>query len=223
MTSTLVLTRPEAQSRALAVAFADMARVVITPVMEIVGTGVTVDLTGYAGVILTSANAVVFAPDPRGVRVFCVGGKTAEAARAEGAEVALVAEDADDLVARCTGPGPLLHLRGEHARGDVAERLSSAGIETHEAVLYRQEERALTEEALGLLTGNAPVVLPLFSPRSAELVGAQVGTPGPGVRVLAMSPAVAERWQAVTGGSAEVCARPTGEEMRERIAAILRG
>jgi uroporphyrinogen-III synthase len=214
MTPTLVLTRPEAQSRELAAALPGLP-VVTAPVMEITATGAAVDLGRYAGVILTSANGVAEGPDLHGIRAYCVGKRTAEAARACGAEVALVARDAADLVARFEGGGPVLHLRGEHARGDIAERLSSAGIETHEAVVYRQDARPLTAEAKALIEGEAPVVLPLYSPRSAALVAAQLARVGPLVQVIAMSPAVAEAW----GRPAEVCEHPTGAEMLRRIRA----
>ena len=223
MTPTLVLTRPEAQSRAMAAEFADSARVVNAPVMHISGAGARVDLSGYGGVILTSANAVDFAPALDGIRVYCVGNRTADAARARGAEIVLVAQDADALVRECESPGPLIHLRGEHARGDVAKRLSLAGIETHEAVIYRQQARPLSKEARALIEGEARVILPLFSPRSARLVGEQVERVGPQVAAIAMSPAVASAWEAATGRSAEVCAEPTGQEMRARISAKLRG
>lgn len=222
MTATLVLIRPEAQARAMASDFADLARIVIAPVMEIVGTGAPVALAGLAGVILTSANALDFAPGLAAMRVYCVGKRTAEAAERAGADVRLVARDADELVSRLEGPGPLLHLRGEHARGDVAKRLTSAGTETHEAVVYRQRALPLSAEARAMLEGEARVILPLFSPRSARLAGEQIDGPGAGLTVIAMSPAVARSWRAATGGAAEICAEPTGREMRARILAQLR-
>jgi len=223
MPPTLVLTRPAAQSRALAAEFEALARVVISPVMEIVGTGASVNMAGVAGVILTSANAVPFAPDLSGFGVYCVGERTAEAARLAGADVRLVAENADELVARIKASGPLLHLRGAHTRGDIAERLSSDGIETHSTVVYRQEAKRLSSGAKALIEGDHAVVLPLFSPRSAALVGAGLSRVGPRVSVIAISPAVAESWSAETGGSAEVCAHPTATAMREKIAGKLRG
>jgi uroporphyrinogen-III synthase len=219
----LVLTRPAAQSRALADGFAAAARVVISPVMKISGTGAAVDLTPYTGVILTSANAGPFLPDLGGVRAFCVGDRTARVAEGAGAEIGLVARNADGLVARIAGPGPLIHLRGQHARGQIAERMNSAGIETHEAVVYRQEAVPLTAEAVAAIESDAPVVLPLYSPRSAQLVAQGVKRVGSHVRVIAMSGAVAEAWASNTGGGAEVCSEPTGAAMRARIEAALRG
>lgn len=217
----LVLTRPEPQSRALAAALDVPAEVIVAPILEIVCAETLPDLARYAGVILTSANAVRCGPPLAGHRVHCVGERTAAAARAAGAEVVTVARDAEDLVPRIAGPGPLLHLRGEHARGEVARRLTDAGIPTEEAVVYAQTPLALSTAARRALEGAAPAVLPLFSPRSARLVGANL-KPGAELRVVAMSPAVARAWQDVTGGAAQIVAAPTGEAMMAAIVAALR-
>lgn len=217
MTPTLVLTRPEAQSREIAVALGDDVPVIVSPVLQIVPAGPVPDLRNYAGLIFTSANALAFVPGLDGTPVYCVGERTADAARAAGADVRLIARNADDLVARFSGAGPLLHLRGEHARGEIAERLNLAGIETHETVVYRQESLPLTHDARAALEGSRPVVLPLYSPRSATLVGDQLGAVGPAVLVIAMSAAVAAAWSEATGGVAEVVSAPTGEALLSHI------
>ncbi len=220
MTPTLVLTRPETQSRALAASLRAEIRVIVAPILEISCTGEVPELARYSGVILTSASAVTCAPPLAGHPAHCVGARTAAAAAAAGAEVVTVALDADELTRRISGPGPLVHLRGEHARGFVAQRLARAGIETDEVIIYRQVARRLSPEACEAIAGDAPAVLPLYSPRSARLVGDGL-RPGPHLHAIAMSPAVAEAWAVATGGKAEICASPTGEAMRERIVAAL--
>ena len=131
-----------------------------------------------------------------------------------------VAQDADDLIRHVAGPGPLLHLRGEHARGDVAKRLSHRGIETSELITYRQVAHPLADEARQAIEGDEPAVLPLFSPRSARLVGS-AARPSAALHVIAMSPAVAEAWREATGATAETCEAPTAEAMRAWIVAAL--
>lgn len=222
MTPTLVLTRPEAQSRDIAARLGAGLRVIISPVMRIAASGECPNVSPFAGVVLTSANAVPFSPDLRGKPVWCVGEKTADAARAAGAVVRLVARDADDLVAQVQAEGPILHLRGEHARGRIAERLTSAGIETEEAVVYRQEALPLSDEALAVIAGDGPVVLPVYSPRSAKLVGRQIGRLGARVAVIAISAAAAEAWLAETGVPAQVVPEPNGRAMLSAIRAALR-
>lgn len=220
---TLVLTRPEAQSRAIAAALGGDARVVISPVMRIVAGDEAPDLSCYRGVILTSANAVRFVPDLSGMRIYCVGERTAEAAMRAGGEIALVAQDADTLIAQNPGPGPLIHLHGEHTRGDVAKRLNLAGIETDEVMVYRQEALPLSDEAKALIEGDTPVVLPLYSPRSARLVASGVTRIGAQVQAIAMSLVAADTWRQETGSDAEFLTTPSGKEMLTRIVAKLRG
>lgn len=226
----LVMTRPTAEARRFVAdcekALGGRITVVFAPVMDIRPVAATVDAACYAGFILTSANGAQNAPELAGKPVYCVGEKTAAAARARGARIALVAKDADDLVARTIAappPAPLLHLRGEHARGQVAERLTRAGIRTEEAIVYAQAEVSLTAEAKAAIMGDEPVVLPIFSPRSAHLAGAAVDRPGKALHVIVISQAVAQAWAAETGGLAEVCDAPTGEEMLQRTIAALRG
>lgn len=225
----LLLTRPEAQSRrVLADVQEEMGEDIaclISPVLQIEAREVAIKLDSYAGLILTSVNGVAAAPDLAGRRVHCVGARTGEAAQERGAEVGIVARDAARLVERLLESGvagPLLHMRGEHARGEIAQTLSSAGIETHEAVVYAQKAVKMSQDAIRLIKGDGPLVLPLYSPRSASLVG-KAGRPGPNVQVIALSQAVAQEYAAATGREAEICASPEGQVMIERIAAALRG
>jgi uroporphyrinogen-III synthase len=91
-------------------------------------------------------------------------------------------------------PQALIHLRGREARGDLAQRLSAAGVFTQERVVYAQDAQRLSDEAVSVLSGKAPVLVPLFSPRSAEILGTAwqgLATHAPLV-VVAISQAVAE-------------------------------
>lgn len=219
MTPTLLLTRPEAQARALVAELGLDVPVVIAPVMTIGPADPPPKLSRYRGVILTSVNGVAYAPDLTGLRVYCVGKRTADAARDKGGDVRLVTPDAARFIEAIEAEGPLIHLHGRHRAGTVAEDLTSAGLETHSVTVYEQNARPLNDQAKALIEGSAPVVLPLYSPRTASLVGAGVETVGPRVHVIAISPAAARNWTAATGHVPEVCADPDGETMRERIRA----
>lgn len=125
---------------------------------------------------------------------YCVGDRTAQAAQAAGFAARSAGGDATALVALLTGerpPGRLLHLRGAEARGDVAATLTAAGIPTDEAVVYDQKEQPLTDAARALLCGDAPVIVPLFSPRSARLFVAAGDWRAP-LWIAALSPTVAD-------------------------------
>jgi hypothetical protein len=77
---------------------------------------------------------------------------------------------ADALVARLGGTArpALVHLRGRHQRGDVAERLGPRATIRAAHVVYDQvalpARRGLCRGA-----GARPLIVPLFSPRSADL------------------------------------------------------
>ncbi|SFQ15818.1 uroporphyrinogen-III synthase [Tranquillimonas alkanivorans] len=225
----LLLTRPEHRSRA----FVEICRtrgfagpVIIDPIIEIVPCPLDMPLDDVPGLILTSTSAVeaVAGHDLRGRRAWAVGERTTQAARAAGMECSFGGADANALVAHLSRErpgGPLLHLRGRHARGDVAERLAAAGVPTHSVVVYDQRDRALGPAAREALDGPNPVILPLFSPRSAALVAGQVGEVRAPLEVVAMSDAVASAW---TGsGRLQVAGMPTAAAMAEEVERICDG
>jgi uroporphyrinogen-III synthase len=197
-----LLTRPAAQgdrfADALRARFGSQVRVVASPLL------VPQDLSpalpeDSAGVIFTSETGVAALGRLRpakGLPAWCVGDRTAQAARRVGYEARSAAGDAAALVAMILAeapPGPLLHARGADSRGAVAERLTAAGIPTTEAVVYVQRPAPLTAGARALLGGADPVIVPLFSPRSAALFAAEVAAipESAPLWVVALSPAVA--------------------------------
>lgn len=151
-------------------------RTVYTPLFGIEITGHLPHPSTAAGLIFTSANGVTAWKALGGRRdlpVFTVGKATAQVAQALGMRATSADGSADDLVAMILAmrpAAPLLHIRGTHSRGDVAQRLTRAGLPTQEAILYDQPELGLTDEAKAVLLGEAPVIAPLFSPRTAALL-----------------------------------------------------
>ncbi|MGJ8627160.1 MAG: uroporphyrinogen-III synthase [Sulfitobacter sp.] len=224
----LLITRPIANAACFV---ADLAKdiqqdvtIVVSPLLEIVPTGVQIDLTGFRGVIFTSSNAVELAPKGIQHPAFCVGQKTAKRAEAAGWSVIAKESTADQLVTRLAElapTGPLLHLAGAHRRGDIAGRLSALGTPTEVIVLYKQSKLDLTTQAIELLNGEESVVAPLFSPRSAAQFIEQVPDLH-NVIIIAMSEAVAR--YCLNRGAARVliAATPTGQEMRLNVEKVLR-
>jgi uroporphyrinogen-III synthase len=214
----VLVTRPEPEAtttaETLSAQFGDRVRPVVAPLMAVEYFAPPLPDGPFAGAIFTSA-AGVMAAGRLGValprRAWCVGTKTAERAQAAGFDATSAGGDADaliDAVATARPDGRLLHLRGEVSRGSVAERLNSAGIETVSAVIYRQVPQPLSPEAKELLRQPGVVILPLFSPRSAELLTkALPGDVRASLRLVCMSDAVAN---AVTGveGTVTVAERP---------------
>ena len=215
----LLLTRPDADAEAMARDFTDRATCIVAPLIGIEATGAAVDLSGVTGLILTSRNAVPFVP-PSGLPAFVVGPETARLAGARGLDVRVTARDAEDLVARLTAdppPGPLLHLRGDNARGGIEERLSSAGTETHSTIVYRATLRDLSAAARVTLQGERRVILPLFSPRTARQFRDTAPRGGAPVDAICLSPAVAEALGDWPVARLEIVARPDGAHMARAI------
>lgn len=125
---------------------------------------------------------------------WCVGDRTAAAARAAGFAARSAAGDAGALVAamRADPPsGPVLHLHGAETRGDVAARLAAAGIAATAIAVYAQQPLPLSAAAHAWLDGPAPVVAPVYSPRTAALFAAAAAAAAAPLWLAAFSPAVA--------------------------------
>lgn len=229
MAPAILITRPDPSGAA----FADHVRarigcapeIVLSPIMRIEHCGDLPDMSGYKTLIFTSRHGVeaYLAQDgPCDIPAYAVGNATAAAARRAGMDVISCDGDAGDLIARILADSPTapcLHLRGEHIASNIAQALTLAGTETHEATIYRQIEGRLTAQALSLLQNGQPVIVPLFSPRSAQLFFEQTAAAGP-ILVAAISDNVR---QAVPNGAAqriETAEKPTAEAMLEVIVTL---
>lgn len=225
----VLLTRPKAQSQAFAAALAARFGLTLPPVISplIAPVFLTPALPRgqFTGVIFTSATGVAAAKGfdlPR--HAYCVGVQTADLARAAGFQALSADGNAAALIAAILANPPvgrLMHLRGEEAKGDIAQSLSSAGIETVSVVVYRQDPLSLTEEALSLLAAEGPVIVPLFSPRTAALLQAALPDElGANLWLVAMSEAVAK---AGPSGAErlEIARRPDAEAMLDAVDRLL--
>lgn len=222
----LLLTRPApASARFLADVAQALGRdvpAVISPLLRIAPVGVAPDVTGAEAVIFTSQAGVEAFTVLGGVAAgpaWCVGARTAQAARAAGFTVAGISETADALVAAVTGAGPLIHLHGKHTRGDVAERLRTRGFRVMACCVYDQVAQGLSPQGQALLRTPGPVCVPLFSPRTAEIFAGALPTPLHATLFLcAMSEAVAEAAAGIPAEVLQIVPAPTGSEMRKEVA-----
>lgn len=115
------------------------------------------DPAAAAAFAVTSANAVrafCAVSSLRDRPVFAVGDATAAAAREAGFGAVFSADgDVDALAGLIAdrwrpGDGPIWHLRGEAAAGDLAGALSALGFAVQEAVVYRAVAAATLPAAL---------------------------------------------------------------------------
>ena len=113
------------------------------------------------------------------------------------------------------GPdGQLVHLRGQHTRGDVALRLSKGGVTCDDVVVYDQVAQVFTQEARDILGGEDCVIAPLFSPRTARHFAEQCETPRI-VHFIAMSPSVAEVLQGLDYNALQITEAADAASVRE--------
>lgn len=227
----VLLTRPEAQSRAfarsLAARFDTRVQPVITPLIKVEARPLPLPPGRFAGVIFTSANGVEAAGGMTGLPdlAWCVGDRTAAVARAAGFKARSASGDAEALVAAIAADPPagrLIHLHGHQTRGDIAARLTAAGVTTLALEVYQQVAQPMSQAARELVAGGGVVLVPLFSPHTARLFARSVsGLPLAGLRVAALSPAVAQAVPAGVGALV-TAPRPEAEAMLDAIETLVR-
>lgn len=165
------------------------------------------DLTGYHGLIVTSANGVRALAERTGRRgdlILAVGDHTAAKARTLGfTQVESASGDAVVLVNYVRDrldpeDGKLLHVRGETIAVDPVPLLEGAGFTVDSCSLYRADpSEGLSATAITALAAGTVAGVLLYSPRSAKLFEAALtgalppGTAG-GLTAYCLSPAVAK-------------------------------
>ena len=214
----LILTRPRAQSERFAAELQARFEIVIAPLFEIAPIKVP-DLSGIDAVILTSENGARSQASLAGVTAFCVGPRTAKVAQAQGANARDMGGTAESLIAALIAERPdghLLHLRGRHARGDIAARLTAAGLHCDEQIVYEQVVCPFPEDLAAELARGSPDIVPLFSPRSAQYFAA-VCPSAPRATLVCLSEAVAAGLDRTAYSSVEICAAPNGKSMEQAL------
>ncbi|OCX61611.1 hypothetical protein BFP70_14980 [Thioclava sp. SK-1] len=169
----LLLTRPEAASERFAQLYQARfgpATIVISPLTEISPCPV-VPHKGDA--IFTSENGVIpflngHLP-PLG-RAFCVGPRTAAAARQAGfRDVITGPGDATGLAGLIAAyPGPFVHYRGQEIAVSIAQLLQKHGTKVQECLVYKQKNCPASTQMRDALCGGRAVIVPLFSQKSAQ-------------------------------------------------------
>ncbi|WP_040104302.1 uroporphyrinogen-III synthase [Phaeobacter gallaeciensis] len=167
-------------------------------------------------VIFSSANGVRYASAPfAGQGAYCVGQRTTQAAAAKGWRAICCGQDADALVqtlSEVPPAGPLIHLRGVHSRGDIAERLRLARVNCREQVIYDQVLLPYEDEARIAMDAQASLIVPLFSPRTAQQF-VKLAPYCADLHLIAFSKAVAEPLKGLKCKGLQICKSPTAAAM----------
>jgi len=229
MTASILITRPNPAGTMFAdhlrAVLGEDCRVYTSPLMQIEVCANLPDLATFGTLIFTSRHGVeafTQQSDRRDIPAYAVGATTGDVARQHGLSVTVGDGDAERLIAKILHdkpPSPCLHVRGDHVAAPVAKILSEAGIETHDAVVYMQKPLHLSEVAQQLLHHNAPVILPLFSPRSAKLFFSQSGVTDwrAALHILAISASVADQVPLPWAKRLTVAREPTASAMRQAV------
>lgn len=156
---------------------------------------VEIDLAGVAALAFTSANGVRAFADKsavRDLRVFAVGGATAQAARQAGFRAVLSTDGDVEALAQGVAArrgelkGAVLHAGAAELAGDLVGALERQAVEARRLTLYETRPIAIAEAELKTLL-KADAVL-LHSPRAARALAQLLrGHPAPGLRALGLS------------------------------------
>jgi uroporphyrinogen-III synthase len=189
----LLVTRPEPDATRQAQALAARGHEpVLAPLLSIEPIlGVTLDLDGAQGLLVTSRNAlraIASHPDlpaARRLPLFAVGDATAREASALGFAEVTAAAGTGEMLARllvetlAPNRGPLVHLAGETLAFDLKAALEAQGFTVRQRVLYRAvPATALPPQALALLDAGELDGVMLMSPRTAAVFAGLVSQHG---------------------------------------------
>lgn len=232
MATSVLLTRPETQSRrfaqALVTRFGAQVAPVIAPLQRIVPRPPLPPVPTGSQIVFTSENGVAafvaLGGHAAGRLAWCVGRRTAEATGAAGFAVRTGPGDAAGLIAAILAAGgdaPLVHLHGAHLSADVAAALRAAGRSAVGHVVYDQVACTMAAAGVERLAGTAPVVVPVFSARSGALVAPYLAAASAPVAIAAISPAVAAALRVQGVAATQVAARADAAAMVDAVGTIL--
>ncbi|WP_299728485.1 uroporphyrinogen-III synthase [uncultured Tateyamaria sp.] len=217
------MTRPRAASKTF---LADLPATlmvhlspIFSPLIRIEQLSPQLDMGPKDSAVFSSANGVAAAPDGLGRAAYCIGPATTKAALARGWEATQAGQDADSLVAAMQTIRPdntLLHLAGVHTRGNIAGRLSRAGMTIRHVALYDQVLGTLTDEATQIIASAPCVIVPLFSPRTAAQF-AKLTPASETVHIIALSPTIAQELTPTHFASLTVAKRPNAQAMGDAL------
>ncbi len=224
------LTRPEADSRALAAELAMRGiHSIVAPVMRIAPCPPAIDTRTRPEALLLSsrhaAHALATLPnDWRSIPVFCIGAATAEAARSasyahtthgESDMLALLPQ----LVTTLTPGARVLYLAGEDTRIDAVSLLNAQHIHAEKIVVYKADaETTLSDTLCESIRSRDVHGVSFFSPRSAQIAIQLLRQHGlsdhaKNITAYCLSLAVAEAAAALDWKALHACYLPTQAAM----------
>lgn len=209
---------------------AERYRPIVEPVFAI--EPIDVVLPDFDALAFTSANGVrqfAILSQRRDVPVFCVGARTAEAAREAGfATVASADGDVEALGLLIADDLPkgarLLHAGNEEARGDLTGRVRSAGLAVDFIAIFRAAPARTPGPALKAHLAGHPAfeAVMIHSPRGAAIVAGFAQGSTASLDIAAISAAAAAPL-AMIPGRTEIAAHPDEQSLLSALARLVSG
>jgi uroporphyrinogen-III synthase len=228
----VLITRPRDQGQAFAESlttrFGARVRAVLAPLMETQFLTPPLPEGSFAAVVFTSANGVEGARRlqldwPR--LAYCVGQATAAAAARAGFDARSADGDVSALVRAILSDAPtgnLMYIRGVDTVGELEKHLISKGFRVLSLQVYLQAAIPFQREPMQMLRRSDPVIVPLFSPRSAQLFREALPKDvRADLHLVAISPAVAAAASGVQSSAVAVAARPDALALLDAIETLL--
>jgi uroporphyrinogen-III synthase len=228
----VLVTRPREQAegfaRKLTARFGGKVRPVVAPLMAPDFLSPAVPDGAFAAVIFTSAQGVAGAVRLQAdlpKRAYCVGRATAAAAADAGFDAQSSDGDVSDLLDLLLAEpktGRFLYLRGVDTAGDLENMLIAKDIPVLSLQVYLQRSLPLEAVSRELLRRPDPVILPLFSPRSARIFReAMPADTHADLRLAVMSEPVAKAAQDIPHSALVTAARPDAAAMLDAVESLL--
>ena len=175
--------------------------------------------------IFTSANGLRAAKKHNLInkKCFVVGANTKKIAVSFGYDVLGFSKDQENLLKLIKSKKPtesMVHIRGKHTVGNLCDALKRNQFSCLDIIGYNQEPLKIKKQNLQKIHSGRPVILPIFSSRSAELLQSNLDLTG--FNVIAISEAVAKIVTGVELGELVVSKKPDLNSMQEATLAILR-
>ena len=175
--------------------------------------------------IFTSANGLRAAKKHNlmNKKCFVVGANTKKIAVSFGYDVLGFSKDQENLLKLIKSMKPtesMVHIRGKHTIGNLCEALKRNQFSCLDIIGYNQVPLKIKKQNLQKIHSGRPVILPIFSSRSAELLQSNLDLTG--FNVIAISEAVAKIVTGVKLGELVISKKPDLSSMQEATLAILR-
>ena len=200
----ILITRPLHQSRrfkkSLVEQFGENLEICISPILEIKSFRVKINLSFFDGIIFTSENGVKAFTNlnkKTDKKIYCVGAYTSEIARKSGLIVAHTEKDVGDLktwLIENDSERKLLYLCGQNISNNLEVAFEGSKTTVVSQIIYDQLSRKLSPSAIQFLSGVIPVLIPIFSVRSYEILSQQFKSTMSSSRIaICLSEAIANK------------------------------